>query len=181
MNTLVVAHWTEDLQWTAHIPADWHLDVVHKGIHLPNHGREPTSFLWWIDTRYEKIRNEDLCGFVQGDPFGHVVDLWDQLAVPGAGFRPLSSSTPFVSTGDGSPHHQGVPVADCHERWFGTPCPGEVEFWPGGQFRIDGATLLRHPQEFYRHVFDDLMTRDGLEPWAAERLWPTMFANERWT
>jgi hypothetical protein len=180
MNTLVVAHWTENLQWTAQVPTDWHLDVVTKGIHLPNRGREPSSFMWWIDTHYEKIRDGDLYGFVQGNPFGHVSDLWGQLVVPGVGFRPLSSNSPFSSNGNGSPHHAGVPVAECHERWFGAPCPTEVQFWPGGQFLIDGATLLRHPREFYRRIFDDLMEHDGLEPYAAERLWPAMFAEERW-
>lgn len=180
MNTLVVAHWNEDLQWTAGIPADWRLDVVHKGIHLPNHGREPTSFLWWIDTHYEKIEPDGRYGFVQGEPFTHAPHLWEQLAEPVDGFRPLSSSVPLRSTGNGAPHHQGVPVADCHDRWLGVPMDAEVDFWPGGQFVIDGATLLRHPREFYRRIYDDLMARDGLEPWAAERLWPAMFAEERW-
>jgi hypothetical protein len=181
VNILVVARWQEDIGWLDGLPDGWTAAVVHKDIDLPNHGREPTSFLWWIVTHYEKIHPGSAYGFVQGNPFGHVVDLWDQLTAPGAGFRPLSSSPPFRSTGDGSPHHHGVPVADCHHRWLGVPMGAEVEFWPGGQFRIDGTTLLRHPQQFYRRVFDDLMMRAGLEPWAAERLWPAMFADERWT
>lgn len=180
MNTLIVARWQEDLQWTAQIPPDWRLDVVQKGIHLPNRGREPSSFLWWIDTHYEKIQPESRYGFVQGDPFDHAPHMLEQLAEPVTGFRVLSSSAPFRSDGNGAPHHAGVPVAACHERWLGAPMGGEIEFWPGGQFVLDGATLLRHPREFYRRMFDDLVGSDGLEPWAAERLWPAIFSEERW-
>lgn len=175
VNTLIVARWNEDLQWTAQIPPDWWLDVVQKGTHLPNQGREPASFLWWIDTHYEKIQPDDGYGFVQGAPFDHAPHLWEQLAEPVDGFRPLSSSEAFRSTGNGAPHHAGVPVAACHERWLGRPMRDEVEFWPGGQFVADGVTLLRRPREFYRRIFDDLMVSDGLEPWAMERLWPVVF------
>lgn len=175
VNTLVVARWREDVDWLRGLPEGWRATVVQKGTDLPNAGREPTSFLWWIDTHYKKIDRGAQYAFVQGDPFPHVADLWNRLTNPGTGFRPLSSSAPFQSTGNGSPHHPGVPVADCHERWFDTPMPADVTFWPGGQFILDGGTLLHHSRQFYRAVFDDLMTRDELAPYAAERLWQTMF------
>lgn len=177
-DTLVVARWDEDTSWTAGVPDNWAVETVQKDVDLPNRGREPSSFLWWILANYRRLRTTGVYGFVQGDPFPHAADLVARLGQPVDGFAPLSNHEPFRCDGMGRPHHEGVPVAECHERWLGRPCPPEVTFWPGGQFAVTGQVLRRRPVGFYRRVYDDLMGRDGQQPWAAERLWPLMFDRE---
>jgi hypothetical protein len=177
VNTLVVARWNEDLQWTAQIPPGWALDVVQKDTHLPNRGREPSSFAWWIGAHYDEVKPDDLYGFVQGNPFPHCGDLFVRLTNPVDGFAHLGDGA-YQSDGDGNPDHSGVPVADCHQRWLGAPFPGRVQFAAGGQFVVAGERLLARPAEFYRRMLDDLLAPDALSPWAAERLWPAIFAEE---
>jgi hypothetical protein len=181
MNTLVVARWNEDTTWTERLPDGWQLRIVQKDQDLPNVGREPASFLWAITTAYPTIRADDVWAFVQGDPFAHVDDLFRRLAEPITWFEPLTGGGSYGtetlwSDADGAPHHPGVPVGFCYERWLGRPFPGRVSFWAGGQFQVSGAAICDRPCSFYERVLGDVLEGDDLVPYALERLWPVMFA-----
>lgn len=180
MKTIIVARWLEDVSWVQDLPAGWTPRIVQKGVDIQNWGREPSSYLWAMADMYESTQPGDLLAFAQGDPFAHSKDLFGQLAQPVDGFTPLTGDllygdTSLRSDGEGRPHHFGLPVADCYRRWFGEPFPGEVEFWPGGQFVITGTDLRRRPVGFYRAVLDDVSADHMRVPWVLERLWPAMF------
>lgn len=177
MNLLVVARWQENVDWATDLPPGWAVRVVQKDVDLPNRGREPATFAWAVLDMYEQIKPGDVYGFVQGNPFDHCPDLLARLAEPVGWFTPLGQAT-YTSDAHGRPHHPGVPVAACHERWLGAPFPGEVTFAAGGQFAVTGKALRSRPVGFYRAMFDDLMADDGLGPWAAERLWPVVYTRE---
>lgn len=166
----IVARWQEDVAWADAVDAD----VVQKGEHLPNVGREPSSFLWWILQHWNAIDPDESYAFVQGKPHDH----WpNPLGLPSTvdTYTPLGVLQ-FRCDGNGAPHHPGVPVAECHERWLG-PWPGGVTFWAGGQFAVPGRLILARDREWYRTVYADLMCREDsqLWPWALERLWPVVF------
>lgn len=174
MKVLVVARWREDITWLADLPPGWLPEVVEKDVDVPNRGREPSSYLHAILQLYPVTEPADMFGFVQGDPFDHCPDLMHQLTQPVGWYTPLGQAT-YTSDANGGPHHPGVPVAACHERWLGAPFPGVVTFAAGGQFAVTGRALLQHPEDFYRRLYDDMLDEAGLVPWAAERLWPAVF------
>jgi hypothetical protein len=175
VKVLVVARWREDITWLADLPPGWLPEVVEKDVDVPNRGREPSSFLGAILQLYPVTEPADTFGFVQGNPFDHCLDLMARLTHPVEWFDPLGTH-PYRSDTHGNPHHPGVPVGECHAKWLGGPMVGEVEFYAGGQFLLSGAALLSRPADWYRAMYDDLISRDDLSPWAAERLWPTIFA-----
>ena len=174
MKVLVVARYRENIAWLDNLPPGWLPEVVEKDVDLPNRGREPSSYLHAMIELYPIAAPSDTFGFVQGNPFDHCPDLMVRLTQPVEWFDPLGTH-PYQSDAHGGPHHAGVPVGDCHARWLGEPMGGEVEFWAGGQFLLTGAALLSRPVGWYRAMYDDLMSRDDLSPWAAERLWPAIF------
>ncbi len=191
MNTLVVARWNEDVSWTADVPPSWRVDVVRKDIvpgdgDLPNVGREPGSFLWWIVTSYAAIAPAALYAFVQGDPFPHCPSLPAALhhaAERGVErFEPLTGdrSHPLqvFSDATGLPHHAGLPVAARYEQWLDRPFPGEVGFWAGGQFIVTGKAILDRDSNWYARVLDDVLAGPEAVPWVLERLWPTIFGEQ---
>lgn len=180
MSVLVVARHTEDVDWISRLPEDWSAAVVQKDRDLPNRGREPASFLWWMFTHYRQISRDRVYGFVQGDPFPHCADLLTILERPVEWFAPLTGdsrygSDPVLSEGDGEPHHRGLPVAACYERWLGVPWPGQVWFWPGGQFAVRGAAILARPRGFWARLLGDALDDEAGSPWVLERLWPVIF------
>jgi hypothetical protein len=187
---LVVARWNEDLDWTADVPSAWRVAVVQKDIQpgdgdMLNMGREPGSFLWWIDTHYDVVESEALYGFVQGDPFPHCPLLFQALDLAAEHgverFQPLTGdrSHPLevFSDGTGLPHHAALPVAEWYELLLSRPFPGEVGFWAGGQFVVTGKALLDRPRDWYASLLADAMCVESL-PWVLERLWPSIFGGE---
>jgi glycosyltransferase involved in cell wall biosynthesis len=173
VKTLVVARYQEDTSWYSRIPSDWQLLEVQKGRELENTGREASSFLWAILHLYPTLQPDDVVAFVQADPFDHSpdIDLFLLLDRPTTGFRALGDYT-YLSNGDGSPHHEGIPVKERYEEWLGKKWPGVVRFAPGAQFAAPGSAILRHPPEFWQKLLD--VMADEWNPWILERLWPTI-------
>lgn len=159
MKTLVVARDQEDTRWYAQIPPAWALMEVPKD-----------GFLAAILQLYDRLEEDDLVAFVQGDPFSFCqdIDLFLLLDRPTDGFRALGDYT-FVSGGDGSPNHPGLAVADEYERLFGR-WPGVVRFAPGGQFVATGRDIRARPLDFYQSLL-----ASNSDPLVLERLWPTIF------
>lgn len=190
-HTLVIARWNEPLTWTVDVPPMWWTHVVRKDVEpgdgdMPNVGREPASFLWWIAGHHGEVDPVALYAFVQGDPFPHCPSLPAALhnaAERGVDrFEPLTGDRSFplqiFSGPTGLPHHEGIPVAEWYERWLGRPFPGEVGFWAGGQFVATGKAILDRPQTWYQQVLDDVMRLPESLPWVLERLWPSIFGGE---
>jgi glycosyltransferase involved in cell wall biosynthesis len=170
---LVVARHEEDTSWYSRIPSGWKLLEVQKGRELPNTGREASSFLWAILHLYPTLQPDDVVAFVQADPFDHTpdIDLFLLLDRPTTGFRALGDYT-YLSNGDGTPHHAGIPVKERYEEWLGKKWPGVVRFSPGGQFCVPGSAILRHPPAFWQRLLD--VMGEEWNPWILERLWPSI-------
>ncbi|QMW01614.1 DUF3431 domain-containing protein [Spirosoma foliorum] len=106
MLELVVAHYTENLNWLRNIPATLqktvyskgpNAEVEHKTIPLPNVGREAHTYLHHIVNRYDTLAEWTI--FCQGKPFDHAYDfkktLQDMVLEPSSltctGFKPGAS------------------------------------------------------------------------------------------
>jgi hypothetical protein len=182
MNKLIVAHYKEDISWVDTIPAGWLPKVITKDVMIPNIGREPHTFLYWIIENYDLIRKDNLYAFVQGRPFDHCPELMRMLAdLQTATMKPSFKYAALGvhwhnSDGAGRPAHSGLPVAECYEKWIGKPFPiTGVEFVAGGQFIVSGAAIKARPKEFYQRMSDDIVTYPDSVPWVCERLWQEVF------
>ncbi len=82
MPELVVAHYTENLNWLRNLPTGLPVTVYDKSsdgsagwkaIRLPNVGREAHTYLHHIVSRYDSLA--DWTVFCQGKPFDHAYDF----------------------------------------------------------------------------------------------------------
>lgn len=169
MKTLVVARFNEDVGWIEDVPDDWAVSVIQKGVSMPNEGREGSSFFFAIDEMYERLADDDIVAFVQGNPFPHCEHLFIALEQPVAGYRPLGHWH-VVDDINGHPHHPGLPIADSWRHWeIGGEPPTHVSFWAGGQFAVTGREIKTRPREWYRRMVGEMS--HGQAPWVMERLW----------
>lgn len=169
---LIVGRYNENIDWTYDFD-DWAVHVVTNGQDRPNIGREPGMFLWWIVKNYSKLKDDSLYAFVQGDPFPHCKDLAERLGSDINGFLALGN-TIVTSDSEGKPHHPGLPVKECFEKWIGKEFPGEVEFTAGGQFVVSGEAIKLRNKQFYEDLEAEMS--EGEKPWVLERLWKYVLA-----
>lgn len=82
MPELVVAYYTEDMNWLRNLPAGLQKTVYtkgpgkqteHKTIPLPNVGREAHTYLYHLVNRYDSLAKWTV--FCQGKPFDHAYDF----------------------------------------------------------------------------------------------------------
>lgn len=171
MKHLIIAHYEKDLAWTGQVPQAWKIHIVHNGVDRPNEGREPGAFLWWIANNYDIIDNDDELVFVQDHPFDHYIDLISRLQRGVYGFELLGGE--YTSEADGRPHHMGLPVAECYERWLLKDWPGSIRFAPGGQFAVRGKRIKRYKKKFYELMEIEAGINDHC--YVFERLWLSIF------
>lgn len=144
--TAVIARYKEDVSW-----APEGSFIVQKDKHLPNYGREPLSFLWYIINHYDELEGE--YQFRQGFPFDH----W-----PHVNHRLHCTRNECV-------HHPGLPWELFNEK-SGVVLPEVFEFQPGGQFDATAAQIKKHSKEFYQNLYD-LIYENELIAWILERTW----------
>ena len=160
---LVIARWNENLNWLAAYPGKKF--IVQKGVHLPNEGREASSYLWFLAT--QEIDPKVTYGFMQGDVSDHGVT--PNKVHPVHSFTPLGTWR-VTDDHEGRPHHPGLPLAEKFTEWFGKEPPRKFTFTAGANFLIPGELLLTYPKDLYA----DLWPRMGTEweaPWCIERHW----------
>lgn len=144
----IIARYNEDISW-----AEGDFFVVQKGEHLPNKGRETSSYLWYIIENYNDLEGEYY--FKQGDPFPHYPDKV------------------FVSKPDGHPHHPELRIHElCGE--LGLPLLDEYEFVVGACFKTTADIIKKRPLSWYRKAYDVSMTNEQA-PWIFERIWKYIF------
>lgn len=82
MPELVIAHYTENLNWVRNLPAGLLTTIYHKGpeeltdrpsVSLLNVGREAHTYLHHIVNRYDSLAEWTI--FCQGKPFDHAYDF----------------------------------------------------------------------------------------------------------
>ena len=173
---LVVARYKEDVGWVGDM-AGWEPIIIQKQTedlegHLPNKGREPSSFFYAIVERYDDIRPNDVWAFVQGKPFDHCPNLATDLSRADGTFRWLGNPAK-VSDGEGKPDHPELPVSQKHEEWLGREFSGSVQFAPGGQYVVSGEIIKKKSISFYKKLMEDFC--QDYNAWVAERLWEEIY------
>ncbi len=180
MNKLIIARYKEDVTWTNDL-VDWQPVVIQKRTEeiegdIPNAGREPASFLFAIARDYDQIKPDDVWGFVQGAPFDHCPNFFDQLQVlyHCSGYVPLGGHSLKDCDDNGAPDHPNIPLKELYEKWLKKPCPKTLQFTPGGQFITTGRDLLKYPRQWYLEVMDDVTP--AWNCYVLERIWSHVYA-----
>lgn len=169
---LVVARYQEATHWHPEVPSDWPVVVVQKDMHLPNEGREPSSYFWFMAT--QEIDPGTTYAFIQGNPWPHGFEYSQLRAVNGyaqLGVHVLNEDH------EGNPHHGGLPLVACLRDWMGVAVPPARFIFPAGaQFLVDGRTILSRPREWYAEMQRRVCQGSG--PWIMERLWPHVWPHD---
>ncbi len=175
MTELVIAHYTENLNWLRNLPAGLAKIVYTKGpdeqsehetTPLSNVGREAHTYLHHIIDRYDSLAEWTI--FCQGKPFDHAFDfkktLREFVANPGiispTGFRWLGH---LIDTDDKHGHRlfqpwsknedgRGLDLNGFHLALFGTGGPGQYTFVLGAQFAVHRSLIQQKPISFYERA-----------------------------
>ncbi len=178
MLELVVAHYTENLNWLRNLPAGLKTTVYTKGpdtdssakhvtIPLPNVGREAHTYLHHIVSRYDSLAEWTV--FCQGKPFDHAYDFKKTLrefttnpstVISQTGFRWLGH---LIDTDDNQGNRlfqpwsknedgRGLDLRDFHQALFNTNGPEFYTFMLGAQFAIQRNLLRQKPVSFYEQA-----------------------------
>ncbi|SFD11314.1 DUF3431 domain-containing protein [Spirosoma endophyticum] len=175
MIELVVAHYTENLNWLRNLPTGLQKTVYDKSpeglteweaITLPNIGREAHTYLHHIVSRYDSLAEWTI--FCQGKPFDHAYDfkktLREFVAEPNmtgqTGFRWLGH---LIDTDDNQGHRLFQPwsknedgrrldLRGFHRALFDTDGPELYTFVLGAQFAIHRNVICQKPVSFYERA-----------------------------
>jgi hypothetical protein len=141
---------------------------VEKEIHMPNLGREASSWLLWILNNYCDL--PDQVTFLQGKPEDHcsLQEIQQEVTTDYKRHGQL-----IECERDGSPHHNGLNL----NKPFGilriNP-QGPVRFCMGAQFTVSKENILKYPYMIYAQLFAYSVS-DEQAPWELERVWESMF------
>lgn len=175
MPELVVAHYTEDLNWLRNVPAGLLKTVYTKGpvlpdehrpIPLPNVGREAHTYLHHIATRYDTLAEWTI--FCQGKPFDHAYDFKKTLlrfttnpeSISSTGFCWLGH---LIDTDDYQGHRlfrpwsknqndRGLDLRGFHQALLSTHGPDNYTFVLGAQFAVHRRLIRQQPLSFYEQA-----------------------------
>ena len=159
--TIVVAKYKEDLSWLG----DIHHVVIEKDKDVPNIGREPSSYVWYILQNYESL--DGVYFFLQGDPRDHCPNIMQELSNTEGEFRWFSNRGPFKCDMMARPH-DNVNISLFLERIDIEYQQAEIQFMGCCLFMVTGDKLKTRPKEFYQKLYDVLMKNDRSE-YAFER------------
>ena len=184
--TLVVARHNEDVSWLNEITG-CDVEIVEKGRHVPNIGREASSYLWWMRENVGKYP-EGMIYFLQGGSTEHRHNLVEYLNSPLAEFPFYWLPGPFWVT-DGRrnpmfPDELPLPITELWEDLSGCGDFASCYYVPHALFGCSSALLRRKTVGSYGTAYK-LLTEDyAVEstpladtsfmqrgPWAMERLW----------
>ena len=177
MPELVVAHYTESLNWLRNLPAGLQTTVYDKNpaesagsdaILLPNVGREAHTYLHHVVSRYDSLAEWTI--FCQGKPFDHAYDFKKTLrefvthpdTISPTGFRWLGH---LIDTDDAQGHRlfqpwsknedgRGLDLRGFHRSLFGDDGPEQYVFVLGAQFAIHHDVVHQQPISFYDHALN---------------------------
>ncbi|AUD04613.1 DUF3431 domain-containing protein [Spirosoma pollinicola] len=175
MPELVVAHYTENLNWLRNLPKGLLKTIYTKGadpvaefetIPLPNVGREAHTYLHHIISRYDSLAEWTV--FCQGKSFDHAYDFKKTMyafvdnpdAISQTGFCWLGH---LIDTDDNRGHRlfqpwsknedgRSLDLLGFHRDLFGTDGPELYTFVLGAQFAVHRNVLQQKPISFYKHA-----------------------------
>lgn len=199
---LVVARYTENLNWLRNIPPQIRATVYDKSgdegtpltlntLRLENEGREAHTYLHHIVSRYETLA--PLTVFCQGKPFDHAFDFRKTLRELASGHEPPeeffwlghladtdSTDGALFQSWSKNDTGEGLDLNGFHCALFNEDGPSEYAFFGGGQFAVSRERIQDRAREFYEKAL-----RISVEyPQAAhcfERTWDRIFNAEQST
>lgn len=183
---LVIARYSERLDWLAEAPAAWQVFVYNKGaplgplprsvieITIPNIGREAETF-----SRHNATA--DLCewtAFLQGNPFDHWPDPIEHIQ------RIISRQDRVGWLGFHYDTDWNVPphtlcMLGLSDVWSAVemegPCPGRCSFPAGAQMVVHGSVIERRRREWWQRAAAVSATTDWRVAHCFERMWPDIY------
>jgi hypothetical protein len=147
----VIARYKENIDWANNVKKF----VVQKDIHLPNIGKEASSYIWFIKNNYNKLTG--MYSFRQGNPQPHKVGIFD-----------------YKCNHTGYPDHPGLqikPLADLLD----IKIPDILEFTAGAQFDVSADNIKLRSLEWYNKAYNLIMEEYPKSEWIFERLWKYIF------
>lgn len=154
----IIARYNEDISWCDDCDIKF---VVQKDVHLPNKGREASSYLWFIINNYDTLEGD--YEFRQGRTIDHPIHAFIEM-----------------SDHKGFPHHHPYyPALDLKRLAdeLNLEIPEYLTFTIGAQFKVSTEQIKRHSLEWYKKAYNIAMG-DDYGPWVAhhfERLWKYIF------
>lgn len=146
----IIARHNEDISWST----DVEKFVVQKDEHLPNVGREASSYLWYITNHYDTLSGEYT--FVQAKKHEHLI-----------------SSFNYNCDLNGNPHHAGLNIKPFTEK-LNLEIPETLHFTAGAQFNVTTDQIKQRTLDWYKNAYNISMEVDQA-PWILERLWKYIF------
>lgn len=149
--TYVIARYQEDISWADNIDLKF---VVQKDLHLPNLGRETSSYLWYIKNYYKDLNG--IYQFCQGRPNDHQISVFDHW-----------------SDLNGLPHHRGLNIQDFANK-INLKIPNTLNFTAGAQFKVSSLKIQLRDLEWYENAY--VLSLDyPLSAYIFERIWKYVF------
>lgn len=156
----VIARFNESINWAEGLDKI----VIQKGVDMPNIGREPASYLWFIIHNYEMLDGEYV--FCQGNPFDHDRNFLENIK------NSNYVGQIHISNYLGEPSDRGFNINDILIE-LGLPIRSEYKFRAGCQFKVTADDIKKHPYELYVKMLSIEMKDKN--PWAFERIMPVIF------
>ena len=195
---LVVARYTESLNWLRRVPRAFRVTVYDKSdapeenvLPLPNIGREAHTYLHHIVERYNNLA--PLTVFCQGKPFDHAYDFHKTLrglaegAIIAEAFTWLGHFADTDSA-DGilfknwskNETGEGLDLSGFHRALFQSEGPAEYPFFGGAQFSVTRERIHQRPPGFYEQALK-LSVEFSQAAHCYERIWDRIFSAEEIT
>lgn len=190
---IVVARYTEDVEWTKQFP---NVLIINKGeklnndyneIFLNNVGREGHSYYKYIYDNYDNL--DDYTIFLQGRPFDHSPNIIENInkyinnKELNIDFEFLSESIIHTTLYSDAKNlsswtPQNVNIYKTWERVFGEKKSGSDEciFGAGSQFIVSKNIILKRSRDFYGNIVNILgNAKDPFEGYDIERFHKYIF------
>jgi hypothetical protein len=186
---IVVSRYNEDIQWINAFRV--HVVLYNKGtdfidgaIAFQNVGREGHTYFHYICENYDNL--DDYTVFLQGNPFDHSPDIFEQIhtmlahGVKNVDFAYFHTHRVSFNLLHGCYYHPCLPIKEVYEKLFERPATDrEILFGPGAQFVVSRERILKRPREFYQKIVDMLGYHYGPdEGYVIERMHPLIFGDE---
>lgn len=150
----IIARYNEDVSWSDSLENKF---IVQKDVHLPNEGREASSYLWYIINFYDTL--EGVYGFRQGKVMDHPVN-------------------DFSLEGGLDPNKPGYNWSlDLRQaaRELELEIPDRIVFTPGAQFDVKAEQIKLRSKQWYENAYRFTLKDHTKGPWVMERLWKYIF------
>jgi len=170
--TLIIARHKEDVNWSDNVD-DWDIHVIQKDQHLPNIGREQSSFIWYIIDNYSTLSG--WYAFVQGIPTDHCPNIMKELEH--VDNKVLAS---VMYTCDNFARMQDhIEMDSIFNSLFKGEAPKQYTFGAGGQFMVNAETIKKRSKQFYKNCYDLIMKQKiNKVEYGFERLWETILGDK---